>query len=285
MRFFFRSKQFKVSVIVISVILVLALATRLIGGMISPQSNLLGAIAAPFQRAATSISNFFKDFGTKLQGADELMLENASLQEEVNRLTSDLLGYQEALEQNEFFKEYLEIKESNQDFQFEPAMLISRDSEDPFGSFLINKGSRNGVAAYDPVITSEGLVGYITEVGLTYSKVTTILSPELSAGGFDRRTQDAGVVSGTLELAKEKKTRLYNLARTCSVSVGDYVVTSGGGVFPEGLLIGTVETIEQEAYNSSLFATIAPAADLNDLRDVMVITYFSGQGTADTSGE
>lgn len=285
MRFFFRSKPFKVAVVVVSVVLVLSVAAGLIGGFIAPQANLLGTVAAPFQHAATAVSSFFRDFADRLQGADAVLLENASLQSEVDRLTSDLLGYQQAVTENEFLREYLEIKEQNPDFQFEPAMRIARDAEDPFGGFSINKGSQNGISPHDPVITSSGLVGYISEVGLTYSKVTTVLSAELQAGGFDRRTRDAGVVSGSLALAEKKQTRLYNLARTCSVAVGDYIVTSGGGFFPEGLLVGQVESIEQEAYNSALYAVVTPAADLENLRDVMVLTYFTGQNSTAPTGE
>ena len=71
------------------------------------------------------------------------------------------------MEQNEFYKNYLEIKDDHKDFKFTPATLISRDREDPYKGFVINKGSVNGISAHDPVITEEGLVGYIGEVGLT----------------------------------------------------------------------------------------------------------------------
>ena len=65
------------------------------------------------------------------------------------------------------------------------------------------------------------------------------------------------------------------------MAVGDYIVTSGEGIFPEGLLIGSVKSIGSEKYNTSIFATVEPFADLDDIRDVMVITDFEGQGGLD----
>lgn len=127
------------------------------------------------------------------------------------------------MEQNEFYKNYLEIKDDHKDFKFTPATLISRDREDPYKGFVINKGSVNGISAHDPVITEEGLVGYIGEVGLTSSKVVTILSAALSAGALDNRTNDSGVVFRyNRACQKGLRTKFFNLSRSCNIAVGDY---------------------------------------------------------------
>lgn len=283
MRFFFRSPRFKLILGVTAGLMILAAAVKLISGIAPPQSSVAGAIAVPFQKFATGISHSIADFKTALFDGQKLMEENARLESEVARLTSDLVDQQKTAEENEFYKNYLGLKEQNPDFEMEPAMLISRDGSDRFGSFTIDKGSLNGIAAHDPVVTADGLVGYISEVAPTYSKVTTILSPDLQAGAFDRRTRDAGIVSGNLALAENGQCRLFNLPRSCSVTIGDYVVTSGGGIFPDGLLIGTVSDVKQEPHDISVYAVIDPAAQLSELRDMMVITYFSGQGALASS--
>ncbi len=270
---------------ILSVVVAISIVFAVIGGVASPLSSLIGAVAAPAQEFFTGIGNSISDFFKKLQDADKLMLENASLNERINELNSDLLGYEEAKQQNEFYKDYLGIKDENPDFEFEPASLISKNADDPYGSFQIDKGSLQGVSQYDPVITSAGLVGYIGEVAPSYSKVVTILDPSLNCGAFDSRTRDVGVVNGSLEYAKQNKTRLKNLSRTSSVAIGDMIVTSGGGVFPDGLLVGTLESLHREEHNSAVYGIIAPAANLGDLREVMVITYFAGQGTITDSGE
>lgn len=285
MRFFFRSPRFKAMLASIAIIVVVTVAVRLIGGWIAPQASIAGAIAAPFQKLAGAISNKVDDITTAFSDGEKLMEENAALEEEVRRLTSQVIDYQKTKEENEFYKDFLEIKEQHPDFQFEPAMLISRDPNDPFGGFTIDKGSLNGVKAKDPVITADGLVGYVSEVAPSYSKVTTILGQKMKAGAYDRRTRDAGIASGTIALAENGQCRLYNLPRSCSVTIGDYIVTSGGGLFPDGLLIGTVADVRQEEHDISLYAVVDPAADLAELRDVMVLTYFSGQGDPLTEGQ
>lgn len=276
MRYFFKSRRFKIAAAILSVLIIISVIARAVGGIITPQQSILGSVIAPFQTAFTSVSNYFKDLDRKINGNEQLAHENAELESKITELTSSLIEYEAALAENEFLREYLEIKDNHTDYQFEQAMLIARDSDDPFSTFTVNKGSLHGVSLYDPVIEAGGLIGYISEVGASYSKVTTVLSPEISVAAFDRRTGDLGVLSGNLTAAENGCTRLANLSRNCSVAIGDYIVTSGGGVFPDGMLIGTVSAIGND-YNSLIYADVAPAVDFENLRDMMIITFFSGQ--------
>lgn len=279
MRFFFRSKQFKIILSILLVLITVSVTFSVIGSQISPQSNIVGTIIAPFRSAINGIWNGIEDFITAYSDGNKLMLENAELETEINELRDKLAGFEQTEAENEFYKKYLKIAEDNPDFEFSAATLISRESEDPYQSFVINKGTLNGVSAYDPVITDAGLVGFVSEVGLTTSKVMTILNPELSIGALDNRTNDSGIISGNLEFAENGKTKFYNLARSCSVAIGDYVITSGEGIFPKGLLIGKIESIGNDKYNTSIYATVTPFVNIGELRQVMVITNFDGQGS------
>lgn len=278
MRFFFRSRQFKIILSAVIGLIAIAVICIIIGGRLSPQANILGTVTAPFRQAFTSISNSVKDFITVYTDTNEIMLENAELEAEISELREQLTEYEQAINENEFYKEYLEIKEQNPDFKFSDATLISVDPQDPYKGFIINKGSLANISENDPVITGDGLVGFVSQVGLTTSKVTTVLSPDITLGALDNRTNDAGVLSGTLELAEQGKTRLFNLSRSCNIAVGDYVVTSGEGVFPEGLLIGTITSVGSDEYNTSIYAEVEPFVELDNIRQVMVITSFEGQG-------
>lgn len=278
MRFFFRSKQFKVILTILIILISISIIFSIIGGAISPQANIVGTITAPIRSAVTTISNAFSDFNKAITGGNEVMLENAELESQINDLREQLADYDEISKENEFYKKYLEIKDKNPDFIFAPATLISRDTADPYKAFVINKGSTDGISAQDPVITDAGLVGYVSEVGLTTSKITTILSPDLTMGALDNRTNDSGIITGSLEITKNGYTKFKNLSRSCNVAVGDYIVTSGEGVFPKGLLIGTIESITNDQYNTSLSANIKPFADIDNLRDVMVLVEFKDQG-------
>lgn len=277
MRFFFRSRQFKIIAGIFVIVAVAAAAVAFVGASIAPQADIAGTIAAPFQKLASGISGFFSDISKSYNEGNEILLENAELRLELNELRSRLSEYDEAVAQNEFYKNYLGIKESNPDFIFSEASVIARDAEDPYGGFVINRGSLHDIALYDPVITDAGLVGYISEVGLTTSKVTTILSHELTVGAIDNRSRDSGIVSGALSLAGDGMCRMSNLSRSCNVAIGDYIITSGEGVFPDGLLIGIIEEIGSDPYNTTIYADIKPFSDISELREVMVITEFDGQ--------
>ncbi len=279
MRFFFRSRQFKVILTILIALITLSVIFSIIGKSISPQSNIVGTITAPIRSAASAISTAFSNFSKNLDSNNQAMLQNTELESQINELREQLADYEKISEENKFYKDYLDIKDQNPDFKFADATLISRDPADPYKGFVINKGSHDGISAHDPVITDAGLVGYVSEVGLTTSKVTTILSPDIKLGALDNRTNDSGIISGSLEITKGGYTKFQNLSRSCEVAVGDYVITSGEGVFPKGLLIGTIETISNDRYNTSLFASVKPFVDIDSIRNVMIITDFKGQGS------
>lgn len=278
MRFFFRTRQFKIILAIFLVITITSLAFGIIANRMSPFSDAAGVIAAPFKNAYTAVSNGIKDIYTAYKDGNDLMIKNSEQEKEINELRKKVADYEETKNQNDFYSKYLGLKEKNQDFEFAPATLISRDKSDKFKSFVINKGSISGISLHDPVITDAGLVGYITEVGTTTSKVTTILSPNISLGALDSRTSDSGVLTGDYDLAEKGECRLINLSRNSGVAMGDYIVTSGEGIFPDGIMVGSISNIGTNPVNSSIYADIKPLVNFSDIRNVMVITSFEGQG-------
>lgn len=285
MRFFLRSKQFKKTAAIVAVVLVLSVTAGILGHYMAPQASLIGVVTAPFQKFGATVANAWNEISENFNSSAKLNAENDELRKEINSLREQLVDYQEAVNENKFYENYLEIKEHNPDFVFCPTMIISRDPDDPFGGFTVDVGTLHGVALYDPVITDEGLVGYVTEIGLSTCKITTLLSPELTCGAYASRTSDAGAVTGNAELAAKGLTGFYNLPRTCSVAVGDTIVTSGNGIFPAKLIIGTISDIGNDPLSSALYASVTPAIDFGSLKEVMIITSFSGQGNELIDGE
>lgn len=285
MRFFFLSKQFKIIVLIAVALIAISIFCMVLGSRIAPQSDILGTITAPFKSVATFASNSVKDFISAYTEGDELMLKNTELEAEINELRETIVDYEALQKENEFLKNYLEIKEQNPDYKFVPAYKIAGDNQDIYKGFTINKGSVHGISVNDPVITNAGLVGYIDEVGLTTCKVTTVLSPDITLGALGNRTSDSGIVSGAIEFAEKGRTKFYNLSRSCNIAIGDYVVSSGEGIFPEGLLIGEIKAVGSDLYNTSIYAEVEPFANIENIREVMVLTDFEGKGGLDPDGE
>lgn len=284
MRFFVRTRKFKMLVGIFAILIAVTVVFAMIGGAMAPGSSIGSALITPFQRLFTTVSHGIGDTWKAFTDNQAIMEENAALQQQVDELTGQLTEYQTAINENAFYKGFLEIKETHPDFQFAEAMVIAADGTDLYHSFVIDKGSLAGVSAHDPVITSAGLLGYVSEVSLTSAKVTTLLDPGLNVGGYDSRTGDTGVLTGDAAYAAGGYTRLYNLPRSSSVAIDDYILTSGGGIFPKGLVIGQVADVSRDTEDTTVSASIRPMADYSDLRKVMVITYFDGQGSVAQEG-
>lgn len=278
MRAFFRSVRFKVLAIILAVLVVLLVVFSALGGWTSPLSSVASSVVTPVQQGFNSTWEYITNLFSAPSRIRELELENAELREQIAELTEAKTEYETAIVENEFYKDYLGLKEDHEDFEFCAAKVVSIDPVDAYGAFSINMGSLNGISPYDPVITAEGLVGYVKSVSLTSSTVVTVLDPTVKAGAYDTRTDDSGIVVGSAKLAKNGQCRMNDLTRDCTVAIGDSIVTSGGGgIFPEGLMVGTVNTMGQDVGDIMYYAVIDPAVNFEKLRNVMVITAFEGQ--------
>ncbi len=262
-------------------VVIYSAATGSEGGIVS---SICGVIITPVQKVSAVISSGIGALSGEFESVEEIKAENELLKEKVRELTQKTVDYEELEEQNEEYKKLLELKEENDDFEFMAASVISRDSSDYYGAFTIDKGTSDDVALYDPVITADGLVGYISSVGLTTSKVTTILSPGLQVGAVDRESRDGGTLFGEISSAKNGYTRLNYLSRECEVTEGDIIVTSGyGSIFPKNIVIGEVYQIKAESEDISYYAEVVPSADILNCTEVFVITYFDGQNSVEES--
>ena len=276
---FFKSRKFKVLIALFIMLIALMLRASWTGGLSPAIEQVAGAVVAPFQKLSSTISDGVSGFFRRYARADEVAQENEALRSEINELRAQLVNYEEYKHENEELRKYLDIgyKEEHPDFEMTPAAVVARDPDSRFYSFTIDKGSLDGVAPYDPVVCADGLVGRVKEVGLTYSKVITILDVEIDVGAYDARTRDIGIVNGSVALAADGRCIMNYLPRESGAAQGDLVVTSGGNLYPKGLVIGKIARLDNAPGNISLYAEIEPTADIRNLTDVMVITSFNGQ--------
>ena len=278
MRHFLKSKKF-IAIAAIALILAVTVTVCGVTGVLSaPQSNILSSLLSPAQKAVAAVSDSIGSFFDNMQRSAELQKKVDELEEELAEKNEELKDYENAVRQNEFYKDFLKIKEENPSFEFVSAMIIARDTSDPYGSFTINKGTLDGVTVFDPVITSAGVVGYISDAYSTQSVVMTILNPSINISVSDNRTRDTGNVCGDMEYAEKGMTVMKYVSSTNTIASGDFIITSGaGGVFPAGLTVGTVDEVRTSKNTVSCYAVVNPAADFSRLSDVMVITDFDGK--------
>ena len=248
-------------------------------------SQTFSVISQPFLKMSTSVSDSVGGFLDRFARTEEVYLEKEKLKAKVQELEEALVDYENIKRENDQFREFLELKQNNPDYNFEPATVIGRDATNRFASFTIDKGSLDGIEMSDPVITSDGLVGIVWEVGLTYSHIRTILDISVEVGVYNIYTRDSGIVSGDIALSGDSLCKLSYLPKNSGIASGDLVVTSGiGGVFPKDLRVGTVRSVELDSNGLSLSAVIEPSADIANVTDVLVIKSFSGKAGTVSQG-
>lgn len=276
---FFRSWKFKIIVAVLALLvgLMLFMATRIgkEGG-----ASVIGTILEPFQRFSTSISNTVTGWLDNITNAQAYADDNERLKEQLSEMYAQIIDYDKLKKENEELRALIGQKEQSPDITFsEPCAIISRTTNDPYGSFVIDKGSKDGIALWDPVITTKGLVGIVDSVAGTYARVQTILSPEVPVGAYCVDTKDTGVVEGRAAKAALGQCVMTYIDRDSTIKAGDVVVSSGSsGLFPADRVIGTVTEVAMEESGLSLTAVIQPVEDIMELTSVFVITSFNGQG-------
>lgn len=286
MRDFFNSLRFKILMAVLAVVTGVMIYSASTGGLATLPEQVLSYALMPFQKLSAVMSDGFTGVFSVFFDARENYEENQRLKGEIAELRRQLVDYENTITENERLREILDLKELNPDIQFQDAGVIGRDPSDQFGSFTIDKGTVYGISVYDPVVTGDGLVGYISSVGPTYAKVTTILSPETNVGAMEIRTKTTGNITGSIDLSENGLTRMELLPRNTALAEGSLVVTAGtSGYYPQGVVIGTVESVSLAESGITKTAVIRPAAEIASVKHVFVLTDFLGkQSSQDDAG-
>ncbi|MEG1996289.1 MAG: rod shape-determining protein MreC [Oscillospiraceae bacterium] len=277
---FLKSKSFKILIVIIALLFGMMLFAASSGGVANIPKNLLSIVAMPFQKASTVVANSIGDFFSPYIDAKKTASSNAQLEEEVVKLREQLIDYEKTKDENEQLKKIAGIKEIYPDFSVEPAVIISRDPNDRYGSFIIDKGSLNGVSPKDPIITDAGIVGIVSEVGAISSRVKTILSPEIEVSVMEMATKELGIVAGDLTLAQDGITKMSILSQETKIVKDNIIITAGsGGIFPKGVPIGTVKEVKTQSHGVTMLALITPVSDVKNLKTCYIVTDFLGQGS------
>ena len=280
MKVFLKSALAKVLGVLALILVGVMIYSATTGGFATIPETLAGVFVTPLQSATTGASNGVSDFFGWLFGGDDMRQQLEELQRENAELRQQLVDYDELKQTNEWYSEILGLHEEHPEYTFASGRVIGRDPTDYYGNFTISAGQNAGISVNDPVVATDGsLVGVVVEVGLTYSKVRTVLDPATKVACQVSRTGDTAYTAGSnVDLARQNTLRMTALERTSSAAVGDYVVTSGiGGVFPAGLLIGSLTRIQSATDGMTLNGEVELFADIYNLKQVMVITSFTGQ--------
>ena len=238
--------------------------------------NAAGVVTSPFRYASESVSRWFEDKRHYYESYNDLLAENQALREEVAALRADARQADRDREENALLRELIGLREQRRDFDLESAMVLERSVSNWTRTLTLNQGTNHGVAVKNAVVSSEGyLVGVVTQVGLNWCTVQTIVDTDTELGALLYRTGDVVMAEGDFTLMREKRLKLTFLPADTAVLVGDYIVTSGlGGYYPSNLVIGTVESVEADDDGLVQYAVLTPMCDFDVLTEVFIIKSF-----------
>lgn len=232
-------------------------------------------VGTPFRWAFTKIGEGISGFSVYFKTIDALREENEALRRELDEYKNLVYDAELIEEENDFLSDFLGLKEEHLDFALEDASILGREATNYRTLLTLSKGTLHGIDVNMPIITEMGLIGHITEVGATWSKAVVITETASAVGGYIERSGALGVVEGTYELRTDGLCRMVYIEADSDIRIGDKVITSGiGGIYPRGLLIGRVSAVEVDENSRTLTATIEPAAELDSVSKVMIVTEY-----------
>ncbi len=276
---FLKSRKFKTFTLVICALLIGAVIAVATSDSSSPVTNVIGTVFSPVQKAAGYIADNVSWLGESFRSSGSYKNEIERLRQKVAEYENQLVDYNDMLEKIASYETMLGVKEENPDYALERASIIGTDSADMFTSLIIDKGSGDGVSVNDPAVYGNYVVGIVKKVHPSYSVVQSILSPDINISALDSKTRETAYVTTTAEYSLKGSCLFSGLERTTAVSPGGIILTSGiGGIYPKGLIIGTVSEVCESGYDLSNYAVIEPGVNVKDIEDLFVITDFEGQG-------
>lgn len=238
--------------------------------------NAAGVIASPFRAAGSAVAGWVGGIGDHFDDVASLQQENDDLRAQVADLEQQLRQAQKAQEENQRLRRLLELQSQRQDLKTVSARVAERSVDNWSSTLTLNQGTGAGIAIGNCAIDEYGdLVGVVTDAGLNWCTVTTVLDTSSAIGAKVFRTEQVAVAQGQLSLMGQGQLSLTYLENAGDLISGDLVVTSGlGGYYPAGLTIGIVEELRTGADGLTQYAVVTPKAAVTSLTQVFLITDF-----------
>lgn len=232
-------------------------------GLGSKIINPIQKIFVDLKSKVTSDTNYFDTM-------EKLKEENKTLKEENKKLEESIRELEVLKAEKNTLEEYLNLTQKYSNYEAIPAYVINRDISNYSGTIILNVGSKDGVAEDMTVIADKGLVGHVISVTETTAKVQVIVDSASTVSATMSTVEESIICKGTLE--DNKILRASYIPTGAELIIGDTIQTSGlGGIYPKGILIGTISKIVTTNNSTDRYAVIQTAVDFSKVYSVLVI--------------
>lgn len=251
---------------------------------LTPLSSKFRDVLAPVQSGLTWFSRqarYVVSLPVSMYSAVE---RNQTLEQEVERLQSEIIRLNEYKAENQRLTDLLNYKQVMlQQYDLLAASVIARDPGNWFATVTLNRGSRDGVLENMTVLTPKGLVGRVIKVTNTNCEVLLITDPRSGVGSLIQETRTPGIVEGTV--GGSGRARIIHIPNDTQVAEGQVVVTSGlGSIFPKGIPVGSIASVTAESAGLFKSADIRIFAAMNQLEEVFIVTRVYPEAGNPTAG-
>ena len=253
-------------------------------GLMNPIRNTIGYVLVPLQSGVNRVGYGLYEELRDHRSLKAVQEENKRLNEQINLLTEE----NNRLAQNEGELSRLrDLYALDQDYlQYEKvaARVIAKDSENWFQVFRIDKGSQDGIRVDQNVMANGGLVGIVTDVGLNYATVRSIIDDESRVSAMCLQSSSTCIVAGDLTLYQQGRLRITDMQKNATIQDGDRIVTSNiSSKFMPGILVGYAVDIQDDEKKLMKTGYLIPAADFDDLTEVLVLKDVKSDRFLDTN--
>lgn len=264
--------------IVISVLLAMAITVAGAVNRTRPGETLVQTILTPFRSAGSTLVRQVERYYDYVFKFESLEAENEALQKRIIDMEEDVRSADSLQRENERLHQLLGLTEEHEDYKLASAYIISWNGSNWKSAFTIGKGKNSGIDAGMVAITEYGqVIGLVTEAGPNWATVTTVLDSALGISASVASSGYTGKVEGALATGSEGLLRMNYLPTDSVLRNNDQVLTTGSTVYPRGLIIGYITDAGLDETGVAKYALLRPAADLNDLEQVFIITEYKNE--------
>lgn len=277
MRHFFSTRVRVVLIVSLLIAALLGVLSGLTGQNIP--SMIVQSALAPLRSGANAVMRQAEQIYDYLFRYEQLEAENAALRQQIAQMQEDALLADALRKENERLRQLLELQTELESYKQVDAYIIARSSPAEWVSTLtINRGSSAGIEVGMCAITENGeVVGLVSEVGPNYAVIKTVLDSSLQISATISESGYAGMVSGGYSSGHSDLLRMDYLPSASVIRNNDKVVTSGSTVYPRNLVLGHVVDAGFEDTGVAKYAMLQPAADINELEQVFIITDYEAK--------
>lgn len=265
-------------------LIVLSLSSRF---SFAPVRSALGYVVVPFQNGINQVGTWMSDQKKGFQSMKSLAEENEKLKEQVDELKVKNSNLVQDQEEAERLRALYNLDQEYSEYEKIGAQVIGKDAGNWYSTFIINRGSEDGVETDMNVIADGGLVGIVTGTGAHWATVRSIIDDSSNVSASVTSISQNCMVTGDLEMMDEGKIRFIQLTdKENQVQEGDKVVTSSvSNKFLKGILIGYISEVQDDSNNLTKNGTIIPAVDFSDIQEVLVIKQLKQQAVEEGAVE